>query len=75
MLVEFKGKKLEITEIDHGGDSCDSFITDAYWVDSEIDLGIDELELLTEDCGDVIYEDWLDNRISAAEDMADSYAD
>lgn len=67
-------REVEIQEIEHGLDYCDSYILSASFTDTGENLTDDELSELTELCMDILYEDWEERRACAAFDgYKDSY--
>lgn len=74
MKAQLNNREVEIIEIQQEKDPCDSFILEAVYVDTGEELTRDELDVLTSECADMIYEDWIDHNTSTAYDLyKDSY--
>jgi len=66
MIVIFKGRQVEVCEVAHGADYVDSYIEDAYYVDTEEQLTEQEMDQLFTDRNDIFYEDWVNHQIDKA---------
>lgn len=69
--VLFKDRLVILAVISYGDDPVDTFVEDAYYSDSEIDLTEEELVQLTDEIQDVLYDEWLQHEIGTAESIAD----
>lgn len=72
ILTTRNGRKVEVTDIDYSsGDSCDTFIAAASYLDEENDtLAVvpdNVLEELTNDCASELDEAWHEHQIGRAD--------
>lgn len=70
MKAHLNDREVDIQDIEHGEDYCDSYIIAAQYVDTGEDLTEDELQELTELCMDILYEEWYERRACSAYDRA-----
>ena len=75
MVVIFKDRKVKITDFEFTKYVEDSFISSAYYVDTEVDLDEDELDLLSNENQDIIYNEHWENMLGQADHYADSLKD
>lgn len=75
MKATLNGRPVEVTDFQFDRDPCDSWITGAYFVDTEVDLTDEELVDLTEQNSDLLYSEHAEHWTCVAEDWADSMQD
>jgi hypothetical protein len=73
MKAYLEDREVEIHQIEHGADYCDSYIIAASFVDSGEDLSEDELNELTELCVDMLYEEWQERRMTSSYDRLEEF--
>lgn len=75
MKLTLNSRQVEVFDVSYGRDSVDSYIISAYYLDTETELTEDELEQLTNENEEWLYEQWNDYWIGEADFYADSYKD
>lgn len=75
MITTFNGRQVEITDVQHGADPCDSFIVAAVYVDDEADVTDEDLDVLTEESSALLDEAWYEYQQGRAEYYADMRED
>lgn len=70
MITKYENREVEIIDIEHGVDYCDSYIIEAQYLDTGELLNDGELDELTELCQDILYDEWNEKRQSDAYDTA-----
>lgn len=69
MKATFNGRLVSIESVD--GEGVDAYITEAYYVDTEKNLTDDELEELTAQCPDTVWEMAFEKMIDRADALHD----
>jgi len=64
MKARLEDREVEIIQIEHGRDYCDSYIVEACFLDTGEDLNEEELNELTELYQDLLYEAWIERASS-----------
>ena len=75
MKVVFNDRQVEIDSFNFGVHIEDSYIESAYYVDTEIDLTDEELDLLTNENQDLVYSEYWESKVCQADDYADMIKD
>ena len=75
MKTTYKGRPIEIDGIHCERDETCCYVEAAHWLDNDRDLNIDELEALTDECGDLLYEAWQEYLIGEADALCDAARD
>lgn len=65
-MLDKNGRELEV-EISHGGDSCDSYVEKATYVDDASDAPDEVCEWLTEHYASEIQSEWFEHQVSRAD--------
>lgn len=71
MRFELNGRPCE-AEAEHGLSDDDSMFARGYWLDTEDDLTEDELDELTKQYPDALYDLWLDHQLARADMLFDA---
>lgn len=71
--IFFQGRKVLISslEFEFGKEPEESYISFAYWEDSEERMCDDDLDELTKQCADLVHEKWHEHKVCEAEYLAD----
>jgi len=62
MKLMYNDREVMVIKIEHGFEYCDSYITEAVFLDNGEDLEEIDLLQLTEENLDFLYEGWLDTQ-------------
>lgn len=69
MIIKYEGKEVEV-EFDSNRDGS-MFVSKGFYTESNENLTDKEMDDITDNYSDVMYDAWLDRQISAAEYMED----
>lgn len=75
MQLTLNSRDVEVTEIDYSQSLEDTFIVEAYWLDTHEELTDAELEQLANENEEWLYDKHADYWIGVSEDHSDYHAD